>query len=240
MKSLVPEVRVVLHEVPEHRALADVDERLRDLLRSTPAGACPCHRRTAPPSCASRHPPSDLLGTVAATDRTAPVRRRGAAVASLPCSNWGWGVRARTARRPVHRRPQRRHRDRLRRHGAAPARRAAGLARPLGGAVGDAEREAEARASADDFLVDAGASDIEVAPFRESYFPYVGAEIKDFFNELRRRGDPDLVLCHHRHDEHQDHRTGRRAHVEHLPQPPHRRVRDPQVRGRPRAARTCS
>ena len=68
------------------------------------------------------------------------------------------------------------------------------------------EREAEARASAGDFLVDAGSSDVEVASFRESFFPYAGGAIKDHFNELRRRSDPDLVLCHHRHDEHQDHR----------------------------------
>jgi LmbE family N-acetylglucosaminyl deacetylase len=69
------------------------------------------------------------------------------------------------------------------------------------------EREGEARASAADFLVDAGSSDVEVATFRESYFPYAGSAIKDFFNDLRKRADPDLVLCHHRHDEHQDHRT---------------------------------
>ena len=69
------------------------------------------------------------------------------------------------------------------------------------------EREVEARGSAADFLAAAGAAQVEVASFRESYFPYAGAEIKDFFNDLRRRADPDLVLCHHRHDEHQDHRT---------------------------------
>ncbi len=69
------------------------------------------------------------------------------------------------------------------------------------------EREIEARQSAADFLAAAGSADIEIAQFQESYFPYAGAEVKDFFNDLRRRADPDLVLCHHRHDEHQDHRT---------------------------------
>lgn len=68
-------------------------------------------------------------------------------------------------------------------------------------------RAAEARASAGDFLADAGTYDVEITAFRESYFPYAGAEIKDHFNELRRRCEPDLVLCHYRHDEHQDHRT---------------------------------
>jgi LmbE family N-acetylglucosaminyl deacetylase len=70
-----------------------------------------------------------------------------------------------------------------------------------------AEREGEARASAADFLVDAGSRDVEVATFRESYFPHAWSEVKDFFNDLRKRADPDIVLCHHRHDEHQDHHT---------------------------------
>ena len=69
------------------------------------------------------------------------------------------------------------------------------------------EREGEARASAADFLVDAESADVEVASFRESFFPAAWTEIKDFLNDLRRRADPDVVLCHHRHDEHQDHRT---------------------------------
>ncbi len=69
------------------------------------------------------------------------------------------------------------------------------------------EREGEARASAADFLVDAGSADVEVATFRESFFPAAWTEIKDFLNDLRKRADPDIVLCHHRHDEHQDHRT---------------------------------
>jgi LmbE family N-acetylglucosaminyl deacetylase len=69
------------------------------------------------------------------------------------------------------------------------------------------EREKEARASAAAFLEKAGSSTVEVERFRESYFPYVAAEVKDFFNALRRRVDPDVVLCHHRFDEHQDHRT---------------------------------
>ena len=69
------------------------------------------------------------------------------------------------------------------------------------------QREGEARASAADFLADAGSSDVEVATFRESYFPAAWTEIKDYLNDLRTRADPDIVLCHHRHDEHQDHRA---------------------------------
>jgi len=69
-------------------------------------------------------------------------------------------------------------------------------------------REVEARASAADFLASAANSTVVTHQFRESYFPYVAAEIKDAFEALRRStGEPDLVFSHHRHDVHQDHRT---------------------------------
>ena len=68
------------------------------------------------------------------------------------------------------------------------------------------DREPEARASAKTFLADAAEARVEVETFRESYFPYTGADIKDHFNDLRSRVDPDVVFCHHRFDEHQDHR----------------------------------
>jgi LmbE family N-acetylglucosaminyl deacetylase len=34
----------------------------------------------------------------------------------------------------------------------------------------------------------------------------VGAAIKDYFESLKADIDPDLILTHHRHDRHQDHR----------------------------------
>jgi LmbE family N-acetylglucosaminyl deacetylase len=71
----------------------------------------------------------------------------------------------------------------------------------------DGDREAEARVSAASFLTAAAALTVEVTRFRESYFPYIGAEVKDFFNDLGRRTQPDVVFCHTRTDEHQDHRT---------------------------------
>ena len=46
-----------------------------------------------------------------------------------------------------------------------------------------------------------------VESFRESYFPYIGAEIKDYFEKLKAMVDPDLVLSHHLDDVHQDPRT---------------------------------
>jgi LmbE family N-acetylglucosaminyl deacetylase len=68
------------------------------------------------------------------------------------------------------------------------------------------EREFEARASASAFLAGAEHACIEVRTFRESYLPYVGAEVKDYFEVLKRSVHPDLIFTHHREDRHQDHR----------------------------------
>jgi LmbE family N-acetylglucosaminyl deacetylase len=69
------------------------------------------------------------------------------------------------------------------------------------------ERADEARKSAGWFLAGAGAAEVEVHAFRESYFPWAGAEIKDAFEALKRSFEPDLVLTHCGGDAHQDHRT---------------------------------
>ena len=49
---------------------------------------------------------------------------------------------------------------------------------------------------------------------------------------------PDVIFTHQRADLHQDHRADLRADLEHVPRPPDPRVRDPEVRRRPRARRT--
>ncbi len=72
---------------------------------------------------------------------------------------------------------------------------------------GTAERESEARASARDFLACAGSAQVTVGRFRESYFPFVGAEIKDAFERLREQFEPELVFSHRLEDRHQDHRS---------------------------------
>jgi Uncharacterized proteins, LmbE homologs len=72
------------------------------------------------------------------------------------------------------------------------------------GATGD--RANEARRSADYFLEGTKASSIEIRNFRNSFFPYFGAQIKNEFEELKRRLSPDVVLTHYRNDLHQDHR----------------------------------
>lgn len=71
----------------------------------------------------------------------------------------------------------------------------------------DDRREAEARASAADFLTDAATVDVIVHRFRESYFPSVADQVKDTFEALKHEITPDIVFTHHRHDQHQDHRT---------------------------------
>jgi LmbE family N-acetylglucosaminyl deacetylase len=70
----------------------------------------------------------------------------------------------------------------------------------------DGIREEEARASAEAFLVGAASRAIECYGFRDGFLPYVGGEVKDVFEELKGRLDPDLILTHARHDLHQDHR----------------------------------
>jgi LmbE family N-acetylglucosaminyl deacetylase len=67
------------------------------------------------------------------------------------------------------------------------------------------EREREARNSAGMFLGQAKQKEIIVNDFRDGFFPFEGAKIKDFFEGLKRVS-PDLILTHHRKDAHQDHR----------------------------------
>ena len=49
-------------------------------------------------------------------------------------------------------------------------------------------------------------ANVEVHSFRDGFLPYVGAEVKDVFEALKARVEPDLVFTHTRHDLHQDHR----------------------------------
>jgi LmbE family N-acetylglucosaminyl deacetylase len=67
-------------------------------------------------------------------------------------------------------------------------------------------REAEAKASAVDFLEGAAASRVEVLSFRDGFFPEQGEAIKQWFEALKPRVAPDVILTHRRGDAHQDHR----------------------------------
>ena len=67
-------------------------------------------------------------------------------------------------------------------------------------------RAREAAASANAFLRGASSTRIDLAEFRDSYFPYHGSEIKQWMADLRARSDPDIVFTHRATDAHQDHR----------------------------------
>ena len=68
------------------------------------------------------------------------------------------------------------------------------------------ERAREARESADAFLGRARGKKIEVKQYRDGFFPFLGGQIKDDFEALKREFSPDLVFTHYRDDRHQDHR----------------------------------
>ena len=68
------------------------------------------------------------------------------------------------------------------------------------------ERRLEAEKSAEMFLKEAVKKEIVVRDFKESFFPYIGSEIKVCFEELKRTIRPDVVFTHFRDDLHQDHR----------------------------------
>jgi LmbE family N-acetylglucosaminyl deacetylase len=67
-------------------------------------------------------------------------------------------------------------------------------------------RAEEARASAADFLAGCAVARVQVHEFRDGFLPYVGGEVKDVFEELKGRVDPQIVFTHSHYDLHQDHR----------------------------------
>lgn len=69
----------------------------------------------------------------------------------------------------------------------------------------DRQRACEARQSASSFLQQAQTKHVVIQEFRESFFPYVGATIKEYFEQLKREYSPDLIFTHYRNDLHQDH-----------------------------------
>jgi len=71
---------------------------------------------------------------------------------------------------------------------------------------GDARRAQEARRSAERFLRGAAARHIRLDQFRDGFFPYEGAALKEVFEQLKAGVAPDFVFTHRRDDAHQDHR----------------------------------
>ena len=70
----------------------------------------------------------------------------------------------------------------------------------------DATRAQEARTAAQSFLAGAEHASIEVGDFRDGYLPFTGAEVKDYFEDLKTRCSPDVIFTHYHRDAHQDHR----------------------------------
>lgn len=71
---------------------------------------------------------------------------------------------------------------------------------------GEGERASEAADSAAAFLEGVAESKVEVERFRDGFFPYDGARVKEFFEQLKRRVTADLVFSPRLEDRHQDHR----------------------------------
>ena len=65
----------------------------------------------------------------------------------------------------------------------------------------------EAEGAAERFLRGASSFRLHIQDFRNGYFPYVGEQIKDYFELLKHQINPDLIFTHHVDDRHQDHRT---------------------------------
>jgi LmbE family N-acetylglucosaminyl deacetylase len=68
------------------------------------------------------------------------------------------------------------------------------------------KRATEARESAAALLADAGNARVEVHGFRDGFLPYIGGEVKEVFEALKERVEPQIVLTHAGYDFHQDHR----------------------------------
>jgi LmbE family N-acetylglucosaminyl deacetylase len=68
------------------------------------------------------------------------------------------------------------------------------------------QRDVEAAASTNKFLADARKKEIIIENFKDGFFPYIGGEIKSFFEELKGRVSPDVIFTHYHRDLHQDHR----------------------------------
>jgi LmbE family N-acetylglucosaminyl deacetylase len=70
----------------------------------------------------------------------------------------------------------------------------------------DEQRKQEALKSAETFLCEVAAKKVIIHELRDGFFPYVGAELKERFEELKAELSPDVILTHYRNDLHQDHR----------------------------------
>lgn len=68
------------------------------------------------------------------------------------------------------------------------------------------EREKEAICSGNKFLANVAQKQIIVRDFRDGFLPFIAIEVKEVFEQLKQKFNPDLIFTHYRHDAHQDHR----------------------------------
>jgi LmbE family N-acetylglucosaminyl deacetylase len=67
------------------------------------------------------------------------------------------------------------------------------------------KRGEEARKAAELFTASCE-KEIVLKEYRDGFFPYSGGQVKEFFEELKGRINPDLIFTHWQGDAHQDHR----------------------------------
>ena len=71
---------------------------------------------------------------------------------------------------------------------------------------GNKKRAKEALQGASTFLKKIKSKQINIYSFKESYFPFIGAKIKDTFERLKNEFNPDIIFTHYLNDAHQDHK----------------------------------
>jgi LmbE family N-acetylglucosaminyl deacetylase len=67
-------------------------------------------------------------------------------------------------------------------------------------------REAEARRAVSLFVAPAALRGPLLKTFPDGFMPFVGADVKAVFEQLKQAISPDLIFTHNRKDAHQDHR----------------------------------
>jgi LmbE family N-acetylglucosaminyl deacetylase len=66
-------------------------------------------------------------------------------------------------------------------------------------------RAEEARRSAGRFLHSAREKTTVILDFDNAFFPFIGRDIKEYFEQLKQQVSPDIIFTHYRNDLHQDH-----------------------------------
>ncbi len=69
------------------------------------------------------------------------------------------------------------------------------------------ERATEARNCAASLLRDVKRKEVIVKDFKDGLLPQEKGEVKNYFEEIKRTFDPDVIFTHYRYDLHQDHRV---------------------------------